>query len=52
MPLNEFGVEDPLKTEIKGPLLERARNFAGVVERAQKWEADNEVNTLTGSIIK
>lgn len=50
MPLNDFGIEYQLKSEIKGPLLDRAQNFAKAVADAKAWEADRKGQTLTGSV--
>lgn len=51
MPVNDFGVEDPLKDELKGPLLERAKEFAAIVEKAKDWEKNNR-DSLTGTVKK
>lgn len=52
MPFDEFGIEKPLKGEIKGPLLERARAFAAVIAQAKAWEVEHRAGITTGSVKK
>jgi hypothetical protein len=41
MPLDDSGIENPLKDELKARLLTDAENFAAVVKAAREWEAAN-----------
>ncbi len=52
MPVDEFGLEEPLPPHVKGLLLDRGREFEQFVDKAHAWERQQHMssNAAVGSV--